>query len=270
MAKKNKTPRFKRQLLGYRSRDVANQIAGLEADFTRRSADLENEIGRLSTNLAAITADQDLALQATRRAVGTILTEARAQGATMLVESPAVIPEPTISPDPQTAIEPENEMGEIAKDVRPRKLAHRLTKSAVSALLFLVIIFASYVLAQRTAIVSGESMEPTMHTGDIVFVWPQPHYEVGSVVVYRVPEGQPGEGRTVIHRVTGHRGDQMILQGDNNGSVDPWNPTVDDVLGKRVVLIPKIGTYLAFLRQPSVLVSLLAGIVTTGMLLRKP
>ena len=140
----------------------------------------------------------------------------------------------------------------------------------MSTFLFLVVIFVSYVLAQRTIVVSGESMEPTMHTGDIVFVWPQSHYEVGSVVVYRIPDGQPGEGRTVIHRVTGHRGDQMILQGDNNDSVDPWNPTVDDALGARVVLIPKIGIYLALLRKPSVLASLFAGIVTTGLLMRKP
>ena len=254
---KNKTPRFTRQLLGYRSGDVANQIACLEADFTRRNADLENEIGRLSVELAAITADQDLALEATRQAVGTILTHARAHAATMLVEPPA-------------AIEPECKTGEITKDARPRKRGRRLKKRAVSALLFLVIIFAGYVLAQRTAIVSGQSMEPTMHAGDIVFVWPQSHYEVGSVVVYRSPEGQPGEGNTVIRRVTGHRGDQMILQGDNNDSVDPWNPSADDALGKRVVLIPKIGIYLAPLRQPVVLASLFAGIVITGMLMRKP
>ncbi|MGZ0218392.1 MAG: signal peptidase I [Acidimicrobiales bacterium] len=139
----------------------------------------------------------------------------------------------------------------------------------MSTFLFLVVIFVSYVLAQRTIVVSGESMEPTMHTGDIVFVWPQSNYEVGSVVVYRVPEGQAGEGTAVIHRVTGHRGDQMILQGDNNDSVDPWNPSAGDVLGKRVVLIPKIGIYLALLRQPSVLASLFAGIITTGLLMRR-
>lgn len=273
MAKRSEKtrPRFKRRLLGYRRRDVDGRIASLEADFTRRTADIENEIGRLSAELAAATAvDRDLALQATRRAVGTILTDARAQAATMLVEATTVIAEPTISSGPQTAAEPGSARGEIAKHTKPKRLARRLTKSAMSALLFLVIIAASYVLAQRTAIVSGESMEPTMHTGDIVFVWPQSHYEVGSVVVYRIPDGQPGEGRTVIHRVTGHRGDQMILQGDNNDSIDPWNPTVDDALGARVVLIPKIGIYLALLRKPSVLASLFAGIVTTGLLMRKP
>jgi signal peptidase len=273
MAKKikNKTPRFKRRLLGYRRREVDTQIANLKADFTRNSADLENEIGRLSAELATATAvDLDLALQATRRTVGTILTDARAQAATMLVEATTVISEPTISLDPQAAAEPESRTGEIAKHTKPRRLARRLKQAAVSTFLFLVIIFASYVLAQRTIVVSGESMEPTMHTGDIVFVWPESSYEVGSVVVYRVPEGQPGEGTAVIHRVTGHQGNKMILQGDNNDSIDPWNPTADDIVGKRVVLIPKIGIYLAFLRRPAVLASLFAGIVTTGLLMRKP
>ncbi|MGZ0218393.1 MAG: hypothetical protein ACKVIY_05145 [Acidimicrobiales bacterium] len=100
--RKNKTPRFKLRLLGYCRLEVDGRIASLDADFTRRTADIENEIGRLSAELATATAvDQDLALEATRRNVGTILTEARAQAATMLVEATTVIAEPTISLDPR-------------------------------------------------------------------------------------------------------------------------------------------------------------------------
>jgi CheY-like chemotaxis protein len=55
-----------------------------------------------------------------------------------------------------------------------------------------------------------------------------------------------------------------------SGAIGRLIDDLGDVLGKRVVLIPKIGIYLALLRQPSVLASLFAGIVTTGLLMRRP
>ena len=55
-----------------------------------------------------------------------------------------------------------------------------------------------------------------------------------------------------------------------HGAIGRLIDDLGDVLGKRVVLIPKIGIYLALLRQPSVLASLFAGIVTAGLLMRRP
>ena len=141
-----------------------------------------------------------------------------------------------------------------------------IKSAAVSILIFGLITLTSYVVASHAIVVSGSSMEPTMHTGDVILVLPQSQYEVGSIVVYRVPEGQPGAGHPVIHRVVGYRGDQLILQGDNNSSIDPWYPSASDVMGKRVLLIPKLGNYLSMILEPAVLAALTAGIVTTKML----
>lgn len=107
--------------------------------------------------------------------------------------------------------------------------------------------------------VSGTSMEPHMHTGDLVLVREQDHYGVGDAVAYRIPAGETGEGSVVIHRITG--GDAEVgfeTQGDNRDRADVWRPTAADVLGKRQLLVGRAGTAVGQLRNP-VPLALLAG-----------
>jgi signal peptidase I len=100
-------------------------------------------------------------------------------------------------------------------------------------------------------LVNGHSMEPTMHTGDIVILRRQPEYKAGDIAVFRVPAGQPGAGHPVVHRIIKVRPDGTFLfKGDNNNAFDPWDPTMQDVLGKRVLLVPKVGLLLFHLSQP--------------------
>jgi signal peptidase len=115
----------------------------------------------------------------------------------------------------------------------------------------------------RIIIVSGESMEPTFHTGDLIVVWPRGGYDVGDVAPYRVPAGEPGEGGLVIHRVVGGDGTGgYVMQGDNNPTPDIWMPTDADVIGRQVLAVPRVGEFLAWARQPGVLAALAAGLVT--------
>lgn len=100
-------------------------------------------------------------------------------------------------------------------------------------------------------LVSGHSMEPTMHTGDFVVTRKQDSYAVGDVVAYKVPDGDPAAGRQVIHRIVGGSAEQGYdLLGDNNDKVDPWHPGADDIVGKRYVLVPGFGGVVAGLRSP--------------------
>jgi signal peptidase I len=109
-------------------------------------------------------------------------------------------------------------------------------------------------------LLSGHSMEPTFHTGDVVLTWKQPDYQSGEVVVYPVPDG-PGAGLNVVHRVIGFRPDgTLITKGDNNHSPDPWHPTQASVLGSEIGSIAEAGLGIGLIRRPDVIALLLAAI----------
>jgi signal peptidase len=109
--------------------------------------------------------------------------------------------------------------------------------------------------------VSGISMEPRMHTGDLVIATRRDAYHRGDVVAFHVPEGEPGAGATVIHRVTGGNGeDGYITKGDNRAQADHWRPTDDDIQGAMWIMVPKGGTVISFLRSP-IGIALAAGVM---------
>lgn len=103
-------------------------------------------------------------------------------------------------------------------------------------------------------IVAGASMEPTLDTGDLAVAREQPTYHEGDIVAFRVPEGQPGEGHIVIHRIVGGTTEEgYLVQGDNKESPDIWRPTANDILGRMWFRVPRGGLYVLSLRQPIVL-----------------
>lgn len=111
-------------------------------------------------------------------------------------------------------------------------------------------------------IVSGNSMEPTFHTGDVVVALRQGSYQPGDIVVYRVPAGEPGAGDRVIHRIVGgSAATGFVMKGDNKDGVDPWRPTPKDVVGKERLRIPQAGQEMLFVRSP-LGVALIAGLTT--------
>lgn len=122
---------------------------------------------------------------------------------------------------------------------------------------------ASYVM------VDGASMEPTLHGGDLAVVRQQGAYGPGDIVAFRVPEGEPGEGATVIHRiVVGSAEEGFIVQGDNKERLDPWRPTGDDIVGKMWFHVPAVGRFLALLRAPLPLAALAGGLAILLVLSR--
>lgn len=122
---------------------------------------------------------------------------------------------------------------------------------------------AGYVL------VSGHSMEPRYHTGDLVLVERKGSYHPGEVVAYHVPKGDPMAGAQVIHRII--RGDAahgFVVRGDNRTAPDVWRPKLGDIVGAKALRIPNAVVLLQYLRSPILLGLLAAAFVFVHALAR--
>src|SRR3954469_11442685 len=134
-----------------------------------------------------------------------------------------------------------------------------------TALLIGVVLFWAFALRPQAlggpagyVLVSGHSMLPRFHTGDMVLVEKHSSYHVGQVVAYRVPKGDPMAGAQVIHRIIGGNPKTgWIVQGDNRTAPDVWRPKNGDIVGAKAVRLPNAVLIMQFLRSP-VLLGLLA------------
>jgi len=119
-------------------------------------------------------------------------------------------------------------------------------------------------------IVSGQSMEPGLQSGDLAVLRERPQYQTGDVIAFAV-----GDGGAVIHRIVGGDAeDGFRTRGDNADGPDLWRPTPDDIGGSVWFSIPGIGRWIAQLRSPAVLAALSAALalvlILTGDDRRRP
>lgn len=135
----------------------------------------------------------------------------------------------------------------------------RLVASLTSAFTLIAVIaawiaFAPPQLGGRTSyvIVSGNSMEPGMHRGDLAIVRKQDTYAAGDVVTYRHPQIGP-----VIHRVIDTDGSRFVFQGDNNDFIDPYRPVQAEMIGELWIHVPGLGAWLSRFHSPAYIAGLL-------------
>jgi signal peptidase len=101
-------------------------------------------------------------------------------------------------------------------------------------------------------IVSGRSMEPTLHAGDLVVAIRQGTYRRGDVIAYHIPKSQAGAGALVIHRIVGGSSrDGYVTRGDNRSFRDPWRPKPAGVAGKMRLHAPRLGLLPVFAHTPA-------------------
>ena len=140
--------------------------------------------------------------------------------------------------------------------VTPRRLVGALVSTAwlLGALVLGWLLWPSSLGGCTTlTIVSGESMEPTYYTGDLVVSRCGP-VEIGDVIVYSPPDVG---GARVIHRIVDGDASGWIVQGDNNDFLDPWKPTEENILGSAVLHLPQVGKFAAILLSPLTWISLM-------------
>jgi signal peptidase I len=156
-----------------------------------------------------------------------------------------------------------------------RGALERTNKAAGISLAILVCLFwAQYLRPQslggRAAyvLVSGKSMLPRYHTGDLVLVEQEQSYHVGQLIAYRVPKGDPMAGAQVIHRIVGGSAERgFIVRGDNRTAPDVWRPKPGDIVGAKALRIPNAVLILQFLRDPIFLALLAACFVFVRVLI---
>lgn len=89
-------------------------------------------------------------------------------------------------------------------------------------------------------IVSGASMLPTLQDGDVVVLREKSSYDIDDIVVYRVTMSD-GVYR-IVHRVVAVEADGSLrTRGDNRPSIDPFQPKTQDVDGRVITVVPKVG-----------------------------
>jgi len=157
-----------------------------------------------------------------------------------------------------------------------RHLASRaIRRGLFTALPLLALCLAWFVLLRPSflggpvsyVMVSGDSMEPTLSSGDLVVARDEDAYEAGDLVAFRVPQGEHGEGAIVIHRIAGgSAADGFSTQGDNNEWLDPWLVGADDIVGERWLTLAGAGRWLNALKEPALLAGLVGGLIVSLIL----
>ncbi len=143
-----------------------------------------------------------------------------------------------------------------ARAIHPPKRALIASLGAAFSLLLTVALWVALAppsVGGHTSVivVRGNSMEPGMFTGDIVFVSNTQRATVGDVAAYHNPDLG-----VVIHRVIADDGARLTFQGDNRTTTDPYRPTYDEVVGTMAWRIPQGLRVVQFLSSPSVMLVL--------------
>jgi signal peptidase I len=126
-------------------------------------------------------------------------------------------------------------------------------KRAVHAVAWVVLAMAAFVLwperwggTMTYVITSGVSMEPAFEQGDLAILRSASDYGPGDVAAYRSDELE----QIVMHRIAKESEQGYAFQGDNNDFRDPETVTDEQMLGKLVVRVPGVGTWLTWFLKP--------------------
>ena len=111
------------------------------------------------------------------------------------------------------------------------------------------------VFGYSSAVVLTGSMSGTIEPDDFIITHKQSDYTVGDIVMY-----QTG-GTPVTHRIVSESDKGYRTKGDANNTDDGTDIPKENVVGKVVLVIPKIGAVIRLVRTPIGMLSLFAAII---------
>ncbi|MFA6284913.1 MAG: signal peptidase I [Parcubacteria group bacterium] len=129
-----------------------------------------------------------------------------------------------------------------------KKIA-KIFKIAINTILVLLVLLGVFVVFSfvpfpgnyKVFTVQSGSMEPTIHTGSMIFVKPEADYNVGDIITKRTDDSK----MTVTHRIVSKEELQgkvaFETKGDANQSADGEKFTKEGIIGKEIFKLPYIG-----------------------------
>lgn len=134
------------------------------------------------------------------------------------------------------------------KKMNIRKMWDKYTEGWFGAIVYVILGFIiafiinsvlGVALVTDTPVVAvfSNSMVPTYHKGDLIFVQGTDEVSAGDIVVFDAPAYR----YPIIHRVIDVDKGILTTKGDNNVNPDPWETTINDVHGKSVLRLPFLG-----------------------------
>ena len=111
------------------------------------------------------------------------------------------------------------------------------------------------VFGYSSAVVLTGSMSGTIEPDDLIITHKQSDYMVGDIVMYQT------DGTPVTHRIISENEKGYRTKGDANNTDDGTEIPKEDVVGKVVLVIPKIGAAVRHARTPIGMLGLFAAII---------
>ena len=138
------------------------------------------------------------------------------------------------------------------------KKSLKVLNIAITVLLAVILLSNLYTLAARkltgkqsptvfgfsSAVVLTGSMQGAINPNDMIITKSQRDYSVGDIVMYE------GGTATVTHRIISVSGEGYLTKGDANNTDDGTPIPQEKIVGKVVLIIPKIGSAISFIRSP--------------------
>lgn len=112
-------------------------------------------------------------------------------------------------------------------------------------------------LGYSTAIVVTGSMAEAININDLVLIKNCEEYNINDIIMFK------RNSNFVTHRIVEKTEEGFITKGDANNAEDEWVVKENEIVGKSVYVVPKVGFVLDYFKTPSGLI----GILLIGFLL---
>jgi len=139
------------------------------------------------------------------------------------------------------------------------KLISKIAGYVVTALLAVMLLSNVYTIIARavtgeaqpkflgfsSAIVISGSMSDTIEVNDYIICLDVKDYDEGDIITFKSERGS-----LITHRIVGETESGFITQGDANNTPDSEPVSKSDIVGKVVIILPKLGVFIEFMQSP--------------------